>query len=765
MKRLFIILLAVVSIQTSWAQNINFNWVKKLERQVGLPVDESYFVGTDAFNNVYIAGNFHNSIDLDPGAGVNIVSSQFDNVFISKFSSSGNFIWGKLLGKNDNYTVIKSLSVDAKGNVYTTGYFTGKADFDPGPGVFYLTSAAASGHDNNDVFISGLDANGNFKWAKQIGGDNVDIGTSIVADNFGNVYTTGYVTGAVDLDTGPGSFIKGSIDLVTAFIIKLDTVGVYKYAKSFDGDHLSQGMYIRIDIKGNVYTSGYYEGTVDFDPGTGVRNFSTGPNFNQEDFLSKLDSSGNFIWVIKDIIGLDFAVDDNENVFAYYSLLSKYDINGNLVWKKPAGGSPNFNYPHNDIQVDHVGNIYLSGSFRYTQDFDPGSAVYNITTSGGGYASDVFVSKLDNDGNFIYAKSFGGGEEDYATGIAIDANGDVYTAGVFLQQVDFDPGTDDYTVTASNFGNVFLHKMSPCKNIPPVTLNVVSCKSYKLNNISYNTSGAYTQTLTTRNGCDSVINLNLQISIAASSTPVVSCTNYKWNGRLLTTSGRYTDTLQTLNGCDSIATIDLKINRLSSTINATICTGQSYNRHTIAGTYTDTFTTPNGCDSLVTAHLTILQKPTPLLGEDTQICAGDSIVLRPGMFQSYQWQDGTTQPTYIAKKAGLYAVTVSNTCGAATDEINIAEGICKIYFPNAFTPNNDGRNDKFMLMYAYNITDFYLSVYNRYGQNVFETKDYTKAWTGTYKGLPAIPGAYIWYSSFKEAGVLTHMKGSVLLLR
>jgi hypothetical protein len=105
---------------------------------VGLPVEESYFIGTDAAKNVYLAGNFHNTIDLDPGPGVTNVSSQFDNIFISKFNSAGAFIWGKHLGKNNNYTVCKSLSVDAQGNVYTTGYFNGIADFDPGPENYQL---------------------------------------------------------------------------------------------------------------------------------------------------------------------------------------------------------------------------------------------------------------------------------------------------------------------------------------------------------------------------------------------------------------------------------------------------------------------------------------------------------------------------------------------------------------------------------------------------------------------------------------------------
>jgi gliding motility-associated-like protein len=740
--------------------------VKKLDRQIGLPVEESYFIGTDAARNVYVAGNFHNSIDLDPGQGVTTITTQFENVFISKFSSAGNFIWGKHLGKNNKYTVCKSLSVDASGNVYTTGYFNGTADFDPGPGTYFLTSTATAGFENNDVFISKLDENGNFQWAKRVGGDEVDIGNSINADIFGNVYITGYITGVVDLDPGVTATTKGARDLVTAFIIKLDAGGNFKFAKVFEGNHHSEGKYIRPDSKGNIYTSGYFGGVTDFDPGSGIKNFTTDAIFTQENFLSKLDSSGNFLWAIRDINGLDIAVDDNENVYSYSSELSKYDVAGSLVWKKPIGGSPNFLYPHNDIQVDGAGNIYFSGHFRFTQDFDPGPAVYNLTTTGGGYASDVFVTKLDEDGSFIYAQSFGGNNEDYATGLCVNNSGEVYTTGVFLDEVDFDPGLEEYKISSSAFGNVLIHKMSPCKNIPPTVLNIVSCKSYLLNHILYDSTGIYTQTLTTTTGCDSLINLTLQINIASSNSTIATCKSYNWNGRLLTKSGKYADTVVTAGGCDSIIKLDLGINRLTSTKDTSICKGQSCNGHTLPGTYTDTLNTANGCDSLVSLRLTVLEKPVPNLGADKEICAEETITLKPETFQSYQWQDGSTGAEYNVKTAGLYSVTVSNKCGTGSDEINIVDGVCKIYFPNAFTPNNDGINDRFMVLHpGNNLSDFRLSIYNRYGQKVFETKDYTKAWFGRYGGLPATPDVYVWYSEFKEAGVLRRLKGTVLIVK
>ena len=295
MKKLSVIIIAfIVSATKAYAQKINYNWVQQLDRKTGLPVDESYFIGTDAEKNVYVAGNFHFTIDLDPGPGITSVSSASDNIFVCKFNSSGSFVWGRHLGKNDRYTVCKSLAVDAKGNIYTTGYFTGTADFDPGPGVYNLSANTSLNSESPDVFISCLDSDGNFKWANQTGAGGIDIGNSITTDFFGNVYITGYFAGVADLDPGPGTFNQGNQNIVNAFITKLDTAGNFKFAKVFESNHTSIGKFIRTDSKGNVYTSGYFYGDTDFDPGPGVHSFAANISA-QKNFLSKLDSSGNYV--------------------------------------------------------------------------------------------------------------------------------------------------------------------------------------------------------------------------------------------------------------------------------------------------------------------------------------------------------------------------------------------------------------------------------------------------------------------------------------
>src|SRR5688500_6158586 len=115
-------------------------------------------------------------------------------------SSQTVFQWARQIGgsETDNAVCIKT---DGLGNAITVGTFSNIADLDPGPSVLNFNSSG-----NLDVFISKLDPNGNFIWAKQIGGPGIDIPTSVVLDKFGNVYTLGLFSDTVDFDPGIGTF-------------------------------------------------------------------------------------------------------------------------------------------------------------------------------------------------------------------------------------------------------------------------------------------------------------------------------------------------------------------------------------------------------------------------------------------------------------------------------------------------------------------------------------------------------------------------------
>jgi len=333
-------------------------------------------------------------------------------ILMQSTAFSQDYEWAKQIGGTGSDQV-RSITLDATGNIYTTGFFTGTADFDPGIGVFNLTSTGGSW----DIFISKLDADGDFIWAKRMGGIGEDNGLSIAVDANGNVYTTGRFEETVDFDPGSGVFeltSTGGLGNWNIFISKLDSNGDFMWAKRMGGIIGDEARSITVDAGGNIYTTGRFEGTVDFDPGSGV---------------FELTSAG-ILW----------------NIF-----ISKLDSNGDFVWAKRMSGGSGDGY---SIATDVGGNVYTTGQFGGTVDFDPGSGVFNLPSAGG---FDVFISKLDTDGNFLWAKSMEGTGE--GLGIAIDADGNVYTTGGFQETVDFDPGVDTYNLSSNVIQDVFVSKL------------------------------------------------------------------------------------------------------------------------------------------------------------------------------------------------------------------------------------------------------------------------------------------------------------------
>ncbi len=359
----------------------------------------------------------------------------------------------------------------------------------------------------------------------------------------------------------------------------------------------------------------------------------------------------------------------------------------------------------------------------------------------------------------------GGPLFDSGSEIAVNATG-VYTTGGFRGTVDFDPGPGIYNLTSLLSSDAFVHKMSQCINSTSSALTITDCKNYTLNGITYTASGVYTQTILNNSGCDSIITLNLTINRINTEVNASTCNNYTWHGHTYNTSGMYSDTVITAIACDSIITLHLTVLPKSfSTLTQSICNGQTYLGHSISGIYVDTLIAANLCDSIRTLQLTVLSKPSPFLGADTTLCTGDLLTLYPGSFTTYSWQNGSSQNHFIVKQSGLYSVMVSNSCGSANDEIWVTEKICDIYFPSAFTPNNDGRNDLFKMLNAFNITDYHLVVYDRYGQKVFETTDPASGWTGKFKGILLGTGVYVWQCNFKRSDIDRYMKGSVVLIK
>jgi gliding motility-associated-like protein len=159
------------------------------------------------------------------------------------------------------------------------------------------------------------------------------------------------------------------------------------------------------------------------------------------------------------------------------------------------------------------------------------------------------------------------------------------------------------------------------------------------------------------------------------------------------------------------------------------------------------------------------EKPKPESGIRAGICTGDTLVLSPGFYSTYLWQDGSTLDHFVVRNTGVYSVTVSNSCGSASMDYVVANGNCNTFFPTAFTPNNDRKNDFFKVLTDLRFQEFQLVIYNRWGQKIFETKDAAKGWDGYFNNKEQPPGAYVWQCVFRRENTTSQLKGTVMLIR
>lgn len=156
---------------------------------------------------------------------------------------------------------------------------------------------------------------------------------------------------------------------------------------------------------------------------------------------------------------------------------------------------------------------------------------------------------------------------------------------------------------------------------------------------------------------------------------------------------------------------------------------------------------------------------------DTSLCTGVTLDLPLGISvngSSYLWSDGSTNPRYHVTKAGKYIVMLANNCGDTTlDSITVDYRNCNIWFPSAFTPNGDGKNDIARLLGAslFDITDYELYINNRYGNNVFKTNSVYNGWDGRYHNIPQPIGTYYYFIRYTILGEEHLIKGDITLLR
>jgi hypothetical protein len=481
-----------------------YQWAKALSGNVE-SIQRSTVV--DAAGNVYLYGVFFGTVDFDPGTGtVNVTPSPYGcNVYIAKYDANGNYLWVKNIPINASYGA-NSMTKDAGGNLLITGFYSGtNVDFDPNAGTAYLSSVSGS----SDIYIAKYDADGNYIWAKSIGSTGADVSNEIVTDESGNIFITGYYNSTVDFDPDAGTANLTSAGSSDIFMAKYNSVGSLLWAKSIGGTSTDDSRDLALDGSGNIFITGSYYGTADFDPGVGTVNL-TSAGYN-DIFFAKYDGSGNYLWAhslgsTSYDIGSGLDVDASGNVFitgtfnntvdfdpgpgtvnytaalGNSSYFGKYDASGNYVWAK----SLPLNTANMDILLDPCGTLFLSGSYlsggATTIDLDPGSGSANVSVPGGLPPPNYNIfARYDLNGTYLWGNVFGRtcycSVMGYKAALATDGSTYVYYSGIFnagwfgTYTVDFDPGSAVANLTATSaVDNTFFAKYNCTSVTLPVEL-------------------------------------------------------------------------------------------------------------------------------------------------------------------------------------------------------------------------------------------------------------------------------------------------------
>jgi hypothetical protein len=450
-KGLLLLTAALIVFSGLFSQTPDWQWANLAG---GTGADLGYAISLDGSGNTYITGYFNGTVTFGT---TSLISNGSDDIFIAKADTQGNWLWAKSAGgtgSDQGWDII----TDASGNSFVTGYFTDSV-------TFGSTTLSSNSTGLTDVFVAKLDSNGNCLWALDSSGSGSADGGSITLGINGNIMLTGSFNGMISLGSSWLLSYPAGVDI---FVAKIDPNGAWFWGTQAGGMDYDYSNDISTDINGNSYITGWYGDSAMFGSttlygGGGIGYYSI--------FTAKIDANGYWVWAnsVLSSLGADcgygIVTDASGNCYTigqFYSnvvfgsiflstsnygeiYVAKMDTNGNWLWAVQAGGaSTDAGF---GIALDSSGHIYTTGYFKSTANF--GS--FSLTTSG---TNDIFIAKLDNNGNWLWANRAGGTAIDKGWGIATDNDSNCYLSGVFAGNASF--GTT--TLTGSGGNDIFIAK-------------------------------------------------------------------------------------------------------------------------------------------------------------------------------------------------------------------------------------------------------------------------------------------------------------------
>ncbi len=400
---------------------------------------------------------------------------------------------------------VTDVAIDQNGDIIVVGTFKNTVTFNSG-GTISLTSYMQSATSYSaDVFIAKYSSTGIFQWVNTYGGNSADNAVGVQVDDANNIYVLGSFYDSVDYSNAPGwQTMVAQPGLADLIFAKYSSSGNLVWAKQLGGPSSDAAVDIAIDDLNNIYLTGTFFGTADYDPGPGFDTLTyttAGPCSFQtpctpDVFIAKYDTSGNHIWarqagsinndnpknIVCDahgniylsgifVFNITFGMgsanaDTLTSVGTNDAFVAKYLPNGDFAWAKQLGGTASMNI--NDLQFDHQGNFVITGGFQGDTDFDWGPDTTSLFSTVG--TNNIYFAKYDSSANFVFAKNMehlNAPGQDYGNAVAFDALDNIFVTGKFYgQNCDFDPSaaTAFLSSASSNNNELFLGKYTPTGN-------------------------------------------------------------------------------------------------------------------------------------------------------------------------------------------------------------------------------------------------------------------------------------------------------------
>jgi hypothetical protein len=369
----------------------NVLWAKSAG---GADADIGSGISLDANGNVFVTGTF-SSATITFGSTVLTNASANQDIFIVKYDASGNVLWAKSVGGNNN-EVGNAVSADVSGNVLVTGKYTSSP--------LTIGSITMGNSGSGDILVIKYDASGNVLWVRRAGGYGNEWANDVSTDVNGNVSITGaYESSTISF----GSTTLTNTGTQSIFIAKYDSSGNALWAKGAGGGIIDFGTRLCTDVNGNVLVTGvFYSPSISFDS-TVLTNAGYG-----DLFVTKYDTSGNLVWATRAggtnaDMGYGICTDASGNVFVtgvFYSqvinfgtialtgpgqniFVAGYNSSGNALWAKGSGGTNSFSESHGISVVNE--NIVIAGSYTNIVTFDSDT----LFSAG---SEDIVIAKLSS---------------------------------------------------------------------------------------------------------------------------------------------------------------------------------------------------------------------------------------------------------------------------------------------------------------------------------------------------------------------------------